>query len=97
MSMTIQEQIKYMQEQVDWYQGKVTEDRPKWNAEAWNAELNACKAVLGTLEAFRDIKSPEQTAKDLMEGINKGLTGENLLQFARRSLEPNKPESGDQT
>ena len=30
--------------------------------------------------------SPEQAAKDLLTGINKGLSGRKLLNFARRKL-----------
>lgn len=34
------------------------------------------------------IIDPEQAARDLLEGINKGLEGNELLRFATRSLRP---------
>jgi hypothetical protein len=38
--------------------------------------------VVGAVDLF----APEQAAKDLLKGIEKGLSGEKLLAFARRSL-----------
>lgn len=47
-------------------------------------ELNGEK-----VEAPLPSNRPEQAAKDLLSGINNGLSGEELLAFARRSLKHN--------
>ena len=36
-----------------------------------------------------NMNSPEQAAKDLLVGFNKGLEGEELFEFARRSFKRN--------
>jgi hypothetical protein len=74
MNISLEEQIEYMRGELHIFVGDKNE-----------LEIDTCKAILATLEAVRDIsKAPEQAAKDLLEGINKGLTGEKLLQFAQR-------------
>ena len=50
---TLDEQIEYMESEVDWYQAKV--DRGK----GWEDSLELCEAILKTLERARD----EQQAK----------------------------------
>ena len=36
------------------------------------------------------VLDPEKIANDLLEGFNNGLSGDDLLKFARRSLTPNR-------
>ena len=49
--MSIQEQIKYMNTEIDWYQGKVDNDRPDWSREFYLS-----KAILNSLLELQRIK-----------------------------------------
>ena len=46
--MTLDEQIKYMEQECDWYAGRVFGGRP-----GWSEELHACKAVLKSLKQLK--------------------------------------------
>jgi hypothetical protein len=50
----LEEQIKYMQQEVDWYQEKVRSGK-----DGWQPTLDSCKAILASLENMKN----EQAAK----------------------------------
>ena len=52
---TINHQIKYMETEVDWYEGKV------FSGKDWNDELETCRAILETLEEVRDSQQAKVT------------------------------------
>ena len=59
MKNDLDEQIKYMESEVEWYTGKYSSGR-----EGWKSTLDSCKAILGTLKRMKEIQDKQKAFHD---------------------------------